>query len=253
MEASPTPKKYFLSRPKMAQFLFKLEEGSSPGAVSLYLRPGLSETEFQNMASLAASLSLSLPDELIRTALKSANGAVIFWGSQGKYLVLPPFPVEEKTIFDGYAADPLSRMVAAEHRIGLVLVHLGSYAVGVCQGETLLSSKVGTGLVHGRHKKGGSSQQRFQRRREKQVDEFLDRVCRHAREQLEPLKNNLDYLVFGGPRQTVLQLRKKCSFLGSFNDRLLPLLDVPTLRQKVLERAVGRVWSSYIMEWPGEG
>lgn len=251
MEANPAPKKYFLGRPKMARFLSNLEEGSSPGAVSLYLKPGLSETDFHKMADVPASLSL--PDELIRAALKSANGAVIFWGGQGKYLVLPPFPVEEQAIFNGYAPDPLGRMLAGEHRIGLVLLHLGSYAVGVCQGETLLSSKVGTGLVHGRHKKGGSSQQRFQRRREKQVDEFLDRVCGHAREHLEPLKKELDYLVYGGPRQTVLQLRKKCPFLRSFDDRVLPLLDVPTLRQRVLEAAVGRVWSSHITEWPDEG
>ncbi len=251
MEANPAPKKYLLGRPKMARFLSELEEGPSPGAVSLYLKPGLSETDFHKITSVPASLS-SLPDELIRTALKSENGAVIFWGSRGKYLVLPPFPVEEKAIFDGYAPDPLRRMVAAEYKIGLVLLHLGSYAVGVCQGETLLSSKVGTGLVHGRHKKGGSSQQRFQRRREKQVDEFLDRVCGHAREQLEPLKKELDYLVYGGPRQTVLQLKKKCPFLKSFDDRLLPLLDVPTLRQRVLERAIGRVWSSYIIEWEDE-
>ncbi len=251
VEISPAPKKYLLGRPKMAKFLSKLEDGPSPGAVSLYLKPGLSESELQNMAGLPASLSL--PDELIKTAAKSANGAVIFWGSRGKYLVLPPFPVEEKAIFDGYATDPLGRMLAGEYKIGLVLLHLGSYAVGVCKGETLFSSKVGTGLVHGRHKKGGSSQQRFQRRREKQVDEFLDRVCGHAREQLKPRKGDLDYLVYGGPRQTVLQLRKKCPFLQSFDDRALPPLDVPTLRQRVLETAVGRVWSSYIMEWPSEG
>ncbi len=250
VEANPAPKKYLLGRPKMAQFFSKLEDGSSTGAVSLYLKPGLSERELQNMAGIPASLPL--PDELIRTAVKSTNGAVIFWGSRGKYLVLPPFPIKEKAIFDGYEAEPLGRMLAGEHRIGLVLLHLGSYAVGVCQGETLLSSKVGTGLVHGRHRKGGSSQQRFQRRREKQVDEFLDRVCGHAREHLEPLKKELDYLVYGGPRQTVLHLRKKCPFLGSFDDRVLPLLDVPTLRQKVLETAVVRVWSSHIIEWPDD-
>ncbi|MFC2056935.1 Vms1/Ankzf1 family peptidyl-tRNA hydrolase, partial [Chloroflexota bacterium] len=96
------------------------------------------------------------------------------------------------------------------------------------------------------------SQQRFQRRRENQAQEFLDRVCLHAREQLEPHTQLMNYIAYGGPRQTVLLLRKRCSFLQSFDDRVLPLLDVPSLRQRVLETAIGRIWSSCITDWQEE-
>ena len=131
-------------------------------------------------------------------------------------------------------------------------MHLGAYAVGLCRGEKLITSKVGTGLVHGRHKKGGSSQQRFQRRRENQATEFLDRVCLHAREQFESQAKMIDYVVYGGPRQTVMQLQGRCPLLKSFTDRILPPLDVPDPRREILEKAVGRIWSSRITEWREE-
>ncbi len=234
----------------MLVFLNELEETVDSGAASLYMLPGLSVPEIED--SLAKIRVQSIPGELTEMAANSKNGAVLFWGSTRKYLVLPPFPFREKTMFAGCITEPLRQLLDSNFKIGLILVHLGTYAIGICQGEELITSKVGTGLVHGRHKKGGSSQQRFQRRRQKQVQEFLDRVCIHVLEQLEPYAQELNYIVYGGPRHTILLLQKRCAFLKSLEDRVLPLLDVPALRQKVLETTVGRIWSSCIIEWQEE-
>lgn len=234
----------------MLDFLNEIEKTPDHGAISVYMPPGFSTLEIEDL--LHKGGIHSIPDELGRLASGAKNGAVLFWGNIRKCLVLPPFPVDEKTIFSGYTVDPFQMMLGKDFMIGLVLLHLGSYAVGICQGEKLIYSKVGTGLIHGRHKKGGSSQQRFQRRREHQAQEFLDRVCLHAMEQLEPHAQLLDYVVYGGPRQTVLLLQKRCPFLQSFEERVLPLLDVASLRQRVLETTVGRVWSSCIIDWQAE-
>jgi peptide subunit release factor 1 (eRF1) len=231
----------------MPEFLTELEKGGDPAARSVYLPPGLSTTEIELL--LANADIESLPEEAVQQAGRSATGAVLFWGGQQKYLVSPPFPLSASAVHTGYVAGPLRLWLQRDRTIGLVLVHLGSYGVGLCQGERLITSKVGTGLVHGRHKKGGSSQMRFQRRREKQATEFLDRVCLHIREQLEPQARTLDHVAYGGPRQTVLLLQKRCPFLHSLADRVLPLLDVPSPRREVLEKTLVRVWSSGIIEW----
>ncbi|MFC1952342.1 Vms1/Ankzf1 family peptidyl-tRNA hydrolase [Chloroflexota bacterium] len=241
---------FFLRRSKMIGFLDDIEQTPDPSAISLYIPPGFSVPEIK--ALLQKYVKQSVPDELNQLAANSKNGAVLFYGDTRKCLVLPPFPLSEKTAFNGYVAEPFRLLLTTDFMIGLVLVHLGSYAVGICHGEKLISSKVGTGLIHGRHKKGGSSQQRFQRRRENQANEFLDRVCLHSREQLEPHTQLVNYIAYGGPRQTVLLLRKRCPFLQSFDDRVLPLLNVPSLRQRVLETAIGRIWSSYIIDWQEE-
>ncbi|MFC2047628.1 Vms1/Ankzf1 family peptidyl-tRNA hydrolase [Chloroflexota bacterium] len=239
-----------MHRSKMLEFLGEIEQTPDPGAISLYIPPGLLELEINDL--LQKSEALLVPDELSQLVSSSKNGAVLFYGNMRKCLVFPPFPLSKKATFDGYITEPFRLLLTTDFMIGLVLVHLGSYAVGICQGEKLTSSKVGTGLVHGRHKKGGSSQQRFQRRRDNQIREFMDRVCLHTRKQLEPYAQLLNYIVYGGPHHTVLLLQKRCPFLQSFEDRVLPSLEVPSLRQRVLETAIGRIWSTYIIDWEEE-
>ena len=91
-------------------------------------------------------------------------------GYPQKVDVVPPFPIKDSVIFPGYNTEPLTLLLEQERFIALVLVRLGAYAIGVCRGEALIASKVGTGLLDGRHKQGGSSQQRFRRHREKQIE-----------------------------------------------------------------------------------
>ncbi len=243
---------YYLRRARMLEFLDELEKTDDAGAVTACLPPGLSPYKIHDLLPDAAG-EAALPEELAGLMARSRTGAVLFWGGAQKYLVFPPFPLPEQAISIGFATGPLAKLLRVDYTVGLVLVHLGAYAVGLCHGEQLVTSKVGTGLVHGRHKKGGSSQQRFQRRRENQADEFLDRVCLHAREQFEPQARLIDYMVYGGPRQTVMQLQKCCPFLKSFADRILSPLDVPDPRREVLVKAVGRIWSSRVTEWRAEG
>jgi peptide subunit release factor 1 (eRF1) len=243
-------RKFFLRRSKMLGFLDDIGLLPDTGSISVYIPPGFSMLEIEDL--LHKDGVHTIPDDLSQLASSAKNGAVLFWGDTRRCLVFPPFPLVEKITFSGYVAEPLRQMLTSDYIIGLVLVHLGSYAVGICRGEKLISSKVGTGLIHGRHKKGGSSQQRFQRRRENQVQEFLDRVCLHIREHLEHHVQLIDYVVYGGPRQTILLLQKRCPFLQSLEERVIPSLDVPSLRQRVLETAVGRIWSSCIIDWQEE-
>jgi hypothetical protein len=235
----------------MLEFLDGLENTGEAAASTVYLPQGLSADEIGDMLQGVADKA-ALPAEVAETIARSRSGGALFWGDSQKYLICPPFPLKEKAIFAGLISGPLRKLLEVDYLIGLVLVHLGAYAVGLCRGEQLVTSKVGTGLVHGRHKQGGSSQARFQRRREKQVDEFLDRVCLHAREQLEPQAKLIDYMVYGGPRQTIMQLQKCCPFLRLFEDRILPPLDVPDPQMEILEKAVGRIWSSRVTEWREE-
>ncbi len=245
-------RRFSLIREKMPGFLDKLEANSSDAAWSYYLPPGISKQETEILLTGLMGQEV-MPAELFEVAAGAKTGAIVFSGPERKYLVLPPFPILEKSFKRGFSVQPLRALLAHDLRIALVLVRLGSYAIGICQGEKLVSSKVGTGLIHGRHKKGGSSQQRFRRHREKQIESFLNRVCSHIQDYFEPQKQLLDYLVYGGAWTTILSLQKQCSFLNQFDNRLLPpLLDIPEPRQAVLETAVSRTWSSHITEWYDE-
>jgi hypothetical protein len=246
-----TANTYYLRRARMLEFLGGLEKTDDSATITVYLPSGLSADQIKDVLPGVADKA-AFPEGLAEMLARSRTGATLFWGNAQKYLILPTFPLREQALFKGFAIEPLVNLLKVDYTIGLVLVHLGAYAVGLCQGEELVTSKVGTGLVHGRHKKGGSSQMRFQRRREKQADEFLDRVCLHAREQFESRAKDIDYLVYGGPRQTVMQLQKDCPFLRLFQDRVLTTLDVPDPRREILEKSIGRIWSSRVTEWREE-
>jgi len=237
-----------LGRARMLEFLDGLERSGNDGE-SLYIPPGLSPAETGRLLREVAG-SEGTPPDLPELAAGSGTGAVLFWGLQRKCLVVPPFPIKELLLFHGYEAGLLRSLLQYDFTVAMVLVRLGSYAVGVCRGETLIESKVGTGLVHARHKKGGSSQHRFERHRDKQIEQFLIRVCGHVKERLEPHLRALDYAVYGGARTTILLLQKQCSFLSQLDGRILPpLLTIPEPRRPVLEAAVGQVWSSRLTEW----
>lgn len=242
-------RQFWLSRSRTLRYLGELEAAGGTGK-SLYVPPGLPSRKLGNLVAKALEPE-PIPPELVTLAASSSTGAALFWGPSRRCLIVPPLPIAVEHLTEGgYLVEPLCSLLSQNHKIALILVRLGAYAIGLAEGETLLASKVGTGLVHGRHKKGGSSQQRFRRHREKQIETFLNRACLHIHEKLEPYASTTDFIVYGGAQTTILLLRKQCPFLARFNDRiLLPLLDIPEPRQPVLEKAVGRIWSSRIIEW----
>ena len=244
-------RQFRLNRSKTLRFLDELATPASEG-ITVYIPPTPSQEQAQALLEKVPGAG-GLPPDVPGLVSGSKTGAVLFWGPLAKYLVVPPFPVTEKYLTSGYDAGLLASMLKQEVTVALVLVRLGAYAVGVSRGEKLIASKVGTGLVHGRHRQGGSSAARFQRRRDDQIDHFLDRVCEHALEKIQPHANEVDYIVYGGAWTTILSLQKQCPFLRGFGDRALgPLLDIPKPNQATLESALERVWSCRITEWKEE-
>jgi peptide subunit release factor 1 (eRF1) len=234
----------------MLQLLDELADAESP-ATSLYIPHDLpaSEVEKTLKAPLGPGVEEVISD-IAEAVGRSKTGTVILWGEQGKYLVLPPFPIKEKLFASGYDVEPLRALLQQDLTVALILLRLGAYAVGVFQGEKLVSSKVGTGLVHSRHKKGGSSAHRFERHREKQIEYFFTRVCNHVQERLEPYLQQLDYVIYGGERHTLLSFRKQCHFLQQLDGRTLgTLLNVREPKQAALEAAITQVWSSEVIQW----
>jgi hypothetical protein len=132
---------------------------------------------------------------------------VAFVAAGGERVVCePPFPpIDEAALGDraGYQPGALLEHVRRERLVGVLLVRLGGHAAGVFDGERLLDSKVGSRLVHGRHKKGGSSSGRFARRREGQARAALQAAADVAVRVLAPWAGRLDAVVLGGDRRAL--------------------------------------------------
>ena len=122
--------------------------------------------------------------------------------------------------------------------VGVLLVRLGGYAVGVFAGypPVLADAKVGSRLVHGRSAAGGWSPQRFARRREKQANEALDAAAATA-VAVFGRGPRLDAVVLGGDKRAVAELRgdpRLAPYLALATERFLT---VPDPKRAVLEAA----------------
>jgi VLRF1 release factor-like protein len=128
--------------------------------------------------------------------------SVTFVGTGAVLDCEPPFPpLSEVGEFPGFAPRALLEHVARERVVGVLLVRLGGHAAGVFAGRRLVASKVGSRNVHGRHRAGGSSQRRFERRREGQARVALQAAADVAARVL--LGHRLDAVVLGGDRRAL--------------------------------------------------
>ena len=240
--------RYSLTKPRLLHLLGELNANSVEIA-SVCVPSGTSKTDAESMMASILDLKTT-PEDLIELAAESRTGAFLFWGPNHKYLVMPPFPVAGASVSVSCEIESLSSLLKKDILLGLIMVRLGEYAIGVFQGEKLLSSNTGTGLVHARHRQGGSSSHRFVRHREKQMEIFFTRVCQHARQQLEPYARQMDYIIYGGARETVQDFRKQCRFMQAFDGRTLyRLLNVREPKQSGFTEGIQEAWSSQVIKW----
>jgi Actinobacteria/chloroflexi VLRF1 release factor len=132
------------------------------------------------------SVSIELPDETLT--------------------VRPPFGLAHEGSYEMVELGPLVEALGEDHVVAAVLVRLGGFAVGVFEGERLVASKVGSRFVKGRHKKGGSSANRFRRRREEQARALIEAATDTALTVLEPWRDRIEFVALGGDRRAVDQV-----------------------------------------------
>jgi peptide subunit release factor 1 (eRF1) len=146
----------------------------------------------------------------------------------------PPLPDAALGAADGLVIAPLLEHVARDRVVGVLLVRLGGYAAGVFSGTRLVDSKVGSRVVHGRNRKGGSSSGRYARRRVNQARDALEDAADVAARILLAHFADLDQVVLGGDRRalaTVLEDPRLRRLQRLASERIL---DVPDPRLDVL-------------------
>src|ERR1022692_1806605 len=139
-------------------------------------------------------------------------------------------------------AQQIAAHAMADRIVAVLLVRLGGYAAGVFTGAdpTLTASKVGSRLVHGRSAAGGTSQQRFARRRENQAHQALAAAADTAAAVFGPYADRLDAVVLGGDRRGIAGLRNDVRLAPYFALAVDTFLTVPDPRLAVLKEAPRR-------------
>jgi peptide subunit release factor 1 (eRF1) len=147
---------------------------------------------------------------------RAENGAAVtFTAADGAAAEChPPFPPLPPAAASATAAadvlsvaEELAAHAQADRTVGVLLIRLGGYGVGVFAGSPprLVSSKVGSRPVHGRSAAGGWSQHRFARRRENQATAAVTAAADAAVRIFA--SRPVDALVLGGDKRSAAGLR----------------------------------------------
>jgi Actinobacteria/chloroflexi VLRF1 release factor len=206
------------------------------------------ETRYIGRANVAKRLA----------ALEGTPGRVVYGGGRARIeldeavlTVTPPFGLEHEGEYDVVRAGPLLDALEVEPRVAVVLVRMGGYAVGVFEGERLVASKVGTRFVKGRHKKGGSSSNRFRRRRGEQERELVDAAASEAARVLAPWRDRVEHVALGGDRSAVSRVLASRADLAWLEPLALErFFDVPEPRLRVLEELPYQLYAAKVVEEP---
>ena len=213
-------------------------------------------SDYETSVYLTSSKGAAGLDGVARDALDAlpdlGTGAAVFYGSRAAIAIAPPFPIDEELRCDGMDVGPMLELLLRDVTVGVVLLRLGRYAVGVVEKGRLAASKSDTRYVKNRHRKGGSSQRRFARSRERLVRELYDKVCTVTEDVFRPYGDRIEYLLLGGERQTLLAFTKRCGYIERSGIDVLPRrLDVDRPGKAALDDIQRQVWMSRVV-WLGE-
>ena len=157
-----------------------------------------------------------------------ANGVLHLEGADGaEATITPPYPV---------VATDAAAFAAAVQRIprtGVILIRRGGFAAAIVEGDSVIASDVGKRHVQGRTAAGGWSQQRFARRRDKQVHELVDAAVDYAARVIAPALP-VDYIATGGDRALVEEVLADTRLRSLAAIPRGPHLDVPDPRRDVI-------------------
>ena len=178
---------------------------------------------------------------------ESDTGIAIFIGQGRAIAICPPFPLKGDISRSGFVASPLLRLLETEYVIGIVLLRLGRYAVGVLRGNRLIASKTAGRYMKNRHRAGGQSQRRFERSRERLIRELYDKTCETARDVFAPYAKSMDYILLGGENSTLSGFTERCRLIQELGNKTLArrlVIDRPD--QKTLKSIAFEAWKSRV-------
>jgi len=123
--------------------------------------------------------------------------------------------------------------VAHVPRTAVILIRRGGFAAAIVEGDAVIASDVGKRHVQGRTAAGGWSQQRFARRRDKQVHELLDAAVGYVVRTVLPALPVV-YLATGGDRPLIEAALEDPRLRPLRTVARGPHLDVPDPRRDVV-------------------
>lgn len=240
--------RYTASPRRVRRLLEDIADTEGPKS-TLYVRPETlsSPVEIEKLAA-HDDMTGGWIGNIVAAVGDSETGAAVYRAGRKCWAVLPSFQIGENQFASETDSSGLLRILEQDVVTGVVLLRMGRYAIGVVRGSSLLESKTDTRHVKRRHRAGGSSQRRFMRSRDRLIRELYDEACQVTRRIFEPRMREIDCVLTGGERQTIVGFLKRCAFLEKANLPVMRrLLSVDRPNREALEGIHREIWKSRVL------
>lgn len=147
--------------------------------------------------------------------------------------------------------DSLRHTLTSRRIVGVVLLRLGHYAVGVVGNEHVIAARSGSRYVHGRHRAGGQSQRRWERNRDQWIEALFNQVCTAWRETCGGYVGTMDHIALGGDRLVLGRFLGACPALGRLRSlEIARRVPVDRPGSDSIEHARRAIWSATAFSGP---
>jgi len=188
---------------------------------------------------------LKLQKEISENGIAIFAGTIFANGSETEVFhveeLVPPEPITTYLleIDDHFHLEPLREMQRSPRVVGLVAIDSKEASFGILNGERLELIEYITSGVHGKSGKGGSSQRRYEREREMELNYFFHRVAEHATKAF--LQNHkVGALIVGGPGSTKEDFLKGDYLHYDLKNMLLSILDTQSAGREAVKDMLGK-------------
>ena len=198
-------------------------DGHSTTLVSIWIPVGTPASEISQLINqelaTAARIKSKTTRKHVQAALRSIasrfkawkeippKGLLIYCGVTAQkndleyYEIIPPLPVKKKLYMCDsiFHVEVLEEMLKVYFIYGIILLERDEATIGMLHGQSIELIKHIRSYVHGKHRKGGQSQRRFERLVEEAYEYHLKKVAEEANKIFLPLLDKLRGIIIGGP------------------------------------------------------
>ncbi len=169
-------------------------------------------SEAKNIKSKQTKKNVQRALKMIQSFLKQLpelpnNGIIIFSGidSNGDEIleyITPPTNINTYRYHcdNSFLLEPLKSLTQSDVEAVIIGLSLGDASIGYIRGGNIVTVTEIDSFVPNKHRKGGQSAQRFQRRRDEAINDFFKDVGSHVKELIEDV--DTDIVIIGGPNIT---------------------------------------------------
>ena len=243
------------------------KEGSHTELITIYVPPdkqisdavNLLRNEYGTASNIKSNVTRkNVLDAIIKAQQKlklfkdpGEKGIVVFTGALPQegggpgtermeaYVIVPPEPIR---IFlyrcdNRFHTEHLQEMLREKESYGILLVDASDATVATLQGKHLNIVMQMYSGVTGKTRAGGQSSRRYERLRDMQLNEYYQRVARHADEVFMPLEN-LKGIILAGPGPTKYDFQKGNYLNYQLQGKILDVVDTAYVEEQGVKEVV---------------